>query len=98
LLPVTRSVPLRGLYSCKDTFMCTALTAGVNVTWLEQQTGVAYATIRRHYGRWFGSEGESQTAKIAASKGTLSLPLSPTIRSREIPLTNQRVRSARRGT
>src|SRR5262245_39757501 len=36
---------VRGIYSTKDTFMCAALSAGVNITWLEEQTGVAYATI-----------------------------------------------------
>ena len=49
--------------------MSTALTAGVNTTWLEQQTGVSYATIRKHYGRWLRAEGESQTQKIAAFSG-----------------------------
>ena len=62
-------IRVRGVYCTKDTFMSTALTAGVSITWLEQQTGVAYATIRKHYGRWLRTEGASQTAKIAALSG-----------------------------
>ncbi len=64
-------IRIRGIYSAKDTYMSTALTAGVNTAWLEQQTGVAYATIRKHYGRWLRTEGESQTQKIAAFAGQL---------------------------
>ena len=47
----------RGLYATKDTFVTTALEAGVKIAWLEQQTGVAYATLRKHYGGWMASEG-----------------------------------------
>src|SRR5262249_43686801 len=44
---------VRGIYSTKDTFVTTALKAGVKVAWLENQTGVSYATLKRHYGKWF---------------------------------------------
>jgi integrase len=50
----------RGIYCCKDTFVTTALQAGVRIAWLEQQTGVSYATLRRHYGKWFPVEGMSE--------------------------------------
>src|SRR5437870_1370425 len=56
----------RGLYCTKDTFVTTSLNAGVKIAWLEQQTGVAYATLRRHYGKWMPSEGESELLRFAA--------------------------------
>src|SRR5262249_14210041 len=33
---------------------------GVKIAWLENQTGVNYLTIRRHYGKWMPTEGESE--------------------------------------
>src|SRR5262249_59331542 len=45
-------IRILGLYSTKDTFVTTALQAGVKIAWLETQTGVSYATLRRHYGKW----------------------------------------------
>jgi len=50
----------RGLYCTKDSFVSTALLAGVKPAWLEQQTGVSYGTLRRHYGRWMAGEVESE--------------------------------------
>lgn len=47
----------RGLYAMKDTYISTAMTAGVNTAWLEAQTGVRYETLRRHYGKWLRTEG-----------------------------------------
>ena len=38
------------MYATKDKYISTALTAGVNTSWLEAQTGVRYETLRRHYG------------------------------------------------
>ena len=46
----------RGLYATKDTFVTTALEAGVEIAWFEQRTGVAYATLRCHYGKWMPAE------------------------------------------
>jgi len=46
--------------STKDTFVTTALYADVKKAWLENQTGVAYETLRRHYGEWMRSEMESE--------------------------------------
>ena len=45
-------IRVRGIYATKDTYISTALTAGVNTAWLEAQTGVRYETLRRHYGKW----------------------------------------------
>jgi integrase len=59
-------IRVRGLYCTKDTFVTTSLNAGVKIAWLEQQTGVAYATLRRHYGKWMPSEGESELRRFAA--------------------------------
>jgi len=49
----------------KDTYISTALTAGVNTAWLEAQTGVRYETLRRHYGKWLRTEGTDQLKKMA---------------------------------
>lgn len=46
----------RGMYCMKDTFVTMALSVGVKIAWLEAQTGVAYETLRRHYGRWMPFE------------------------------------------
>jgi integrase len=59
-------IRVRGLYCTKDTYVTTALTVGVKIAWLEQQTGVAYATLRRHYGKWMPTEGESELLRFAA--------------------------------
>ena len=56
---------MRGLYCTKDTYVTTALQAGVRIAWLEQQTGVNYLTLRRHYGRWMPSDGESELVRFA---------------------------------
>jgi len=45
-------IRMRDLYATKDTYVSTALTRGVNLAWLSEQTGVADATLRRHYGRF----------------------------------------------
>jgi integrase len=57
-------IRVRGLYCTKDTFVTTALTAGVKIAWLETQTGVSYATLRRHYGEWMPIEGESELRRF----------------------------------
>lgn len=60
----------RDLYATKDTYISVALTAGVNLTWLSEQTGVAEATLRKHYGRFIHSS-ESDAIELAKidSKG-----------------------------
>ena len=42
----------RDLYATKDTYVSVALTSGVNLTWLSEQTGVMESTLRIHYGRF----------------------------------------------
>jgi hypothetical protein len=54
----------RGLEATKDTYISTALTAGVNTSWLEAQTGVRYETMRRHYGKWLRAEGADPLQRI----------------------------------
>ena len=41
------------------------LPQGANIAWLENQTGVAYATLRRHYAKWMTGE-RTQLAHFAA--------------------------------
>jgi integrase len=64
-------IRVRGLYCTKDTFVTTALTAGVKIAWLETQTGVSYATLRRHYGEWMPIEGESELRRFESLDKTL---------------------------
>ena len=56
----------RGIYCMKDTFVSTALAAGVNVHWLEAQTGVRIETLKRHYWRWMRTEVPGQLSAIRA--------------------------------
>ena len=45
--------------------MSHALTAGISPALLEEQTGVRYETLRRHYGRWLRTEGAEQLRRLA---------------------------------
>jgi integrase len=54
----------RGLYCTKDTFITMALQLGANIAWLESHTGVAYATLRKHYGRWLPSGDETELRRF----------------------------------
>jgi hypothetical protein len=47
--------PLRDLYSVKDTYISLALTNGVSLTWLSEQTGVGVPTMLKYYGRFIHS-------------------------------------------
>jgi len=63
---------VRGLYCTKDTFVTTALQAGVKQAWLEAQTGVAWNTLKRHYGKWVSPDNESELARFTSyAPGTL---------------------------
>ena len=64
-------IRVRGLYCTKGTFVTTALQKGVKIAWLETQTGVNYATLRRHYGKWMPTEGESELRHFAGVDPTL---------------------------
>ena len=55
----------RGLYATKDTYVSAALTAGVDIAWLEAQTGVRYETLKRHYGKWLRTQGQDQLRNSA---------------------------------
>ena len=57
-------IRVRGLYATKDTYISTALTDGVNIAWLEAQTGVRYETMRRHYGKWMRAGGGGEVIKL----------------------------------
>jgi hypothetical protein len=57
---------VRGLYCTKDTFVTTALQAGVKQAWLEAQTGVAWNTLKRHYGKWVSPDHESELARFTS--------------------------------
>src|SRR4029077_18267652 len=59
-------IRVRGLYCTKDTFVSLMVSnPKVPIAWIEQQTGVTYATLRKHYGKWWRPEGEDVWAAIA---------------------------------
>jgi len=45
-------IRLRDLYATNDTYVSVALTKGVNLTWLSEQTGLMESTLRTHHGRF----------------------------------------------
>ena len=51
----------RGIYSCKDTYVSTVLPLKP-IPWIEEQTGVAYATLKKHYGRWKRREQQDEAS------------------------------------
>jgi hypothetical protein len=63
-------IRVRGLYSTKDT-LSAPLRAGVKIAWLERQTGVSYATLRRHYGQWMPSKVASELMRFRGLAPTL---------------------------
>ena len=70
-------IRLRDLYATKDTYVSVALTKGVNLTWLSEQTGVMESTLRTHYGRFIhASQADAlELAKIdptRAEKGVFA--------------------------
>jgi len=63
------------------------LTAGVKIAWLEEQTGVAYATLKRHYGKWMPLDEAGELQRFAALEPSLfarpQAPVSPAGRGPE---------------
>ena len=60
-------VRARGLYTTKDTFVSLALRVR-GPLWVERQTGVAYATLRRHYAKWMPQEDDrSELERLSAA-------------------------------
>jgi hypothetical protein len=45
-------IRLRKFYATKHTYVSLALTRGVNLAWLSEQTGVAATTLLKHYGKF----------------------------------------------
>jgi hypothetical protein len=84
----------RGLYCTKDTFVTTALDLGVKIAWLEQQTGVTYATLRKHYGKWMPAQADSEMRRFAeADPGLFEGKLAPELSTvcGPIPLSQRNV-------
>ena len=68
----------RDLYATKDTYVSVALTRGVNLTWLSEQTGVAEGTLRTHYGRFIhASRSDALELSKIDSKGAGSARFAP---------------------
>jgi hypothetical protein len=67
---------VRGLYTTKDTFVSIAMTCSASPAWLEQQTGVAWATLRKHYGKYMRWQGASEMDKLRAV-ASVNPPMQP---------------------
>lgn len=64
-------IAVRGLYCTKDTFVTTVLNRmrerhEWDFQWLEQQTGVSYATLKRHYAKWWPDTDNDALRKFVA--------------------------------
>jgi integrase len=70
----------RGLYCTKDTFCSLAVTRGVNPSWLEQQTGVAWATLKKHYAKYIPDQGRDQFEVMTGDGGLAGLTGSTRVR------------------
>jgi integrase len=56
---------VRGLYTTKDTFVSIALRVR-GPRWVEKQTGVAYATLAKHYAKWMpDDEDRDELSRLA---------------------------------
>ena len=55
---------VRGLYCTKDTYVSHALQKVGRVEWVEQQTGVAYATLKKHYAKWLPSRARVELRRF----------------------------------
>ena len=70
----------RDLYATKDTYVSIALTKGVNLTWLSEQTGVSEGTLRAHYGRFIhASRSDALELSKIDSKGAGSARFCPSL-------------------
>jgi integrase len=64
-------IAVRGLYCTKDTFVTVVLDRmrarhEADFQWLEQQTGVSYATLKRHYAKWWPDADDDALRKFVA--------------------------------
>ena len=64
-------IAVRGLYCTKDTFVTMVLDRmrarhEMDFQWLEQQTGVSYATLKRHYAKWWPDADDEALRKFVA--------------------------------
>ena len=66
-------IRMRGLYCTKDTFCSLAVTRGVNPSWLEQQTGVAWATLKKHYAKNIPDQGRDEFEVMTGGRGLTGL-------------------------
>jgi integrase len=92
-------IRVRGLYSLKDSFVSGALSADppAPITWLEEQTGVAYATLRRHYAKWWPTADAGSPFDHFGPSDCASSPKSGGTKSRMLRKAGQ-LRSAKGGT
>jgi integrase len=56
---------VRGLYCTKDTYVSHALQKVGSIEWVEEQTGVSYATLKKHYAKWLPSRGRVELRRFA---------------------------------
>ncbi len=80
------------------------MTCNANPAWLEQQTGVAWGTLRKHYGKYMPRQGASEMNKLriggraaaTAPAAMAGLPESPGASPASTMWSNSRHRSATR--
>jgi integrase len=49
----------RKFYNTRHTYISTALTAGVNIKWISEQTGTSIRMIQERYGRYIRDDGDA---------------------------------------
>jgi integrase len=76
-------IRVRGIYCTKDTYVSSALKLGAKVAWLEQQTGVNYATLKRHYAKWLDDGDDSDLRLFEALDPSLFADETPKIAPRD---------------
>lgn len=59
-------IRVRGLYCTKDTYVSVALQTVRDPLWVEKQTGVAYATLKKHYARWMPDSARAELRRLEA--------------------------------
>jgi integrase len=88
------SLRLRDLYATKDTYVSIALTKGVNLTWLSEQTGVAEGTLRTHYGRFIhASQSDALELSKIDSEAAESAQFAPRLPHGDAPRAKKRADS-----
>ncbi len=58
----------RKFYATRHTYISVALSAGVNIKWLDEQCGTSVAMIEKHYGRYIRDDGDAPLRALQEAK------------------------------